>query len=39
MAVQVSDPTDRSFAPNDEAVARIPQQPLSNETDVSFENG
>ena len=39
VAVQVSDPTDRSFATYDEAVARITQQPLSNETDVSFENG
>ena len=39
VAVQVSDPTDRSFATYSEASARITQQPLSNETDVSFENG
>ena len=39
VAVQVSHPTDRSFATYNEALARITQQPLSNETNVYFENG
>ena len=39
VAVQASHPTDRSFATYNEALARITQQPLSNETNVYFENG
>ena len=39
VAVQVSHPTDRSFATYGEALARVTRQPLSNETEVYFENG
>ena len=39
VAVQVSHPTDRSFATYDEAMARVTRQPLSNDTEVYFENG
>ena len=39
VAVQVSHPTDRSFATYDEALARVTQEPLSNATEVYFENG
>ncbi|MAG70956.1 MAG: hypothetical protein CL471_11800 [Acidobacteria bacterium] len=39
VAVQVSEPDDRSFATYAEALARITEQPLSNATNVYFENG
>ena len=39
VAVQVSHPTDRSFATYGEALAHVTRQPLSNETEVYFENG
>ena len=39
VAVQVSEPDDRSFATCEAALARITDQPMSNETDVAFDTG
>ena len=39
VAVQVSEPDDRSFATYEAALARITDQPMSNETDVAFDTG